>query len=235
MKKKQVAILILLAGMMINTRAQAIEKTFTGWWAMTNWTFEFHKDNLYSFSSSGHAGNIASKGMYKISGDTIITSETSTNGSHRLYLLESDSVIIDLSTYYEYRVANGTFFYNSQKRYDILKKPNMDSMVVVSSTEFDSIVKACIHTLSGDESFYIDKHIQVDMIRCINTIRMSRDESFKTGIYKKFIQLVEKKEYEKTVSFYYNWIPNKGMGFYFHLLQVELDGTPQPFSMFTIQ
>jgi hypothetical protein len=32
----------------------------------------------------------------------------------------------------------------------------------------------------------------------------------------------------------YDWIPNRGMGYYFQRLQIELLGTPHSYSMYTI-
>jgi hypothetical protein len=76
-------------------------------------------------------------------------------------------------------------------------------------------------------------HIKI--IRLINTIHMSQDISLKSGIYAEFIKLIEDKDYEKEISIYYDRIPNRGMGFYFQKLQVELGGTPHVYSMYSIK
>jgi hypothetical protein len=64
---------------------------------------------------------------------------------------------------------------------------------------------------------------------------MSQETSFKSGIYSEFMKLVKEKDYEKDVSIYYDWIPNRGIGFYFQKLQIELGGTPRIFSRYTIK
>jgi len=64
------------------------------------------------------------------------------------------------------------------------------------------------------------------------------DESFKNygnGIYSDFIKLTQDKNYEKEFSTYYDWIANRGVGFYFQKLQVELGGTPHLYIRYTIK
>ena len=217
---------------------QTFDRTYQGWWASTIWTFEFKGDRAYRRISAGHYGNTTVTGTYKVIQDTIqlLTGFKGTHGTvNEKYLIDDDSLIIDLELNYDYKLATGSNFYNSKKRYDILKKPNMDSMVVVTKQQFDTIVTHCISLLTNYRNMQLKDEDHVKIIRLINTISMSQDDSFKTSIYSEFMKLTREKDYEKDVSIYYDWIPNRGMGFYFQKLQIELRGTPQIFSRYTIK
>lgn len=52
--------------------SQAIQASYTGYWAQTIWEFEFFKDSTYKRTSSGHYGNTVVSGNYKISKDTLV-------------------------------------------------------------------------------------------------------------------------------------------------------------------
>ncbi len=218
---------------------QTFDRTYQGWWATTSWTFEFRTDGTYKRISSGHYGNTNVTGKYKINKDTIQLL-TGFAGTHRTvnekYLIDNDSLIIDLELYYDYKLITiGTNFYNSKKRYDILKKPNMDSLIVVNMQQLNAIVEHCISLLKTARNIEIKDTDHIKIIRTINTINMDQDISFKNGIYADFLKLLKDKDYEKEISTYYDWIPNKGMGFYFQKLQVELGGTPHLYSRYTIK
>jgi len=236
---KHIIMLTILTTITTCCLGQSIEKTFSGWWARTSWTFEFNKDNTYTRTSNGHFGNTIYDGKYEMIGDTICLvtgSEQITGIQQSKYLLDKDSFLTDLQLYYDYKiVSNDINFYNSRKRYDILKKPNMDSSIVVTRQQFDTIVQHCTSLLKTRRNFEMEDADHIKIIRLINTINMSQDVSLKSGIYAEFMKLLQDKEYEKEISTYYDWIPNKGMGFYFQKLQVELGGTPHLYSRYTIK
>ncbi|WP_316734869.1 hypothetical protein [Pedobacter aquatilis] len=217
---------------------QSIDKTFSGWWARTSWTFEFNNDNTYKRTSNGHFGNTTYDGEYEMIGDTIclVTGSEQITGIQRSkYLLDKDSLLIDLQLYYDYKIVGKDIdIYNSKKRYDILKKPNMDSLIIVSRRQLDTIVQHCISLLTTSRIIEIKDADHIKIIRLINTINLSQDISFKTGIYADFMKRLKDKDYEKQFSHLYDWTPNRGMGFYFQKLQVELGGTPHLFSTYTI-
>jgi hypothetical protein len=149
---KHIFILTILTTISTCCLGQSIDKTFSGWWARTSWTFEFKNDNTYKRTSSGHFGNTTYDGKYEMTGDTIclVTGSKQISGIERSkYLLDKDSFLIDLQLFYDYKVVGKDIdFYNSKKRYDILKKPNMDSMVVVTKQQFDSTVIDCTSLLT---------------------------------------------------------------------------------------
>lgn len=230
---------ILILTSILKVNGQTFDKTYQGWWATTSWTFDFKSDGTYKRISAGHYGNTTISGAYRVSNDTIqlLTSFEKTHGTvNEKYLIDNDSLIIDLDLYYDYKlVTTGTNFYNSKKRYDILTKPNMDSLIVITRQQFDTLVNKSISLLTNHRIIQIQDADHIMIIRLNNTINMSQDASFKNGIYADFIKLVKDKDYEKEISTYYDWIPNRGMGFYFQKLQVELGGTPHLHSRYTIK
>jgi len=236
---KHIFILTILTTITTCCLGQSIDRTFSGWWARTSWTFEFKNDNTYKRTSNGHFGNTSYDGKYEMTGDTIclLTGSKQITGIERpKYLLDKDSFLIDLQLYYDYKiVGNDINFYNSKKRYDILKKPNMDSSIVITSEQFDTILQHCTYLLMTLKNIEIKDEDHIKIIRIINTINMSPDISLKSGIYTEFMKFVKDKDYEKEISTYYDWIPNRGMGFYFQKLQVELGGTPHLYSRYTIK
>ena len=106
----------------------------------------------------------------------------------------------------------------------------MDSIIFIRKTEFDTCILNAISLLNSKNIMNFSDEQNIQIIRIINTLNMSADSSYNTGIYSEFLELILKKEYEKLVAIYYDWIPNRGMGFYFQKLQVELGGTPHYYS-----
>jgi hypothetical protein len=229
-------LLILTISNIVN--GQTFDKTYSGQWAMTSWTYEFHKDGTYKRTSSGHFGSPVYTGTYSIKSDTIhiITGFENTSGTlNQYYLLDKDSMLIDLDNFYDYSPNQKDWQYISKKRYDILKKPNMDSKNVLTKKQFELKVNESTAILNNKRLAEIADEENIQIIRLINTIRMSQDSLHKTGIYADFIKAVEKTGYEKEIASFYDWIPNRGMGFYFQKLQVELGGTPHLYSRYTIE
>jgi hypothetical protein len=241
---KYFIVTIISLTLTLSSTAQTIEKTFSGWWADTWWTFDFYKDTTYIRVSSGHYGFTEVKGNYKISKDTLqlISGFKNTHGTvNEFYLLDKDSFLIDLTLLYDYRLTNdkNTLTYTSRKRYDVLKKPNQDSIAYISKSDFDSLVLYSIGRLKTKDIWQISDTDHIQIIKIKNTISMSDDNNhnrrFVNGIYTDFESLIKEKNYGNEMSKIYDWIPNRGMGFYFEKLQVELGGTPHFFSRFVVK
>lgn len=112
----------------------AIEKTFSGWWAMTYWTFKFCKNGTYKRVSSGHYGFTEVKGNYEIHSDTIkmLSGFKNTNGTiNEYYLLDKDSFLIDLKLFHDYKLQTDESIlnYTCRVRYDVLSNDNVDSEI----------------------------------------------------------------------------------------------------------
>lgn len=132
---------------------QNFDRIYQGWWATTSWIFEFNSDGTYKRVSAGHYGFTTVTGNYKIYGNTIriLTGFEGTHATvNEKYLIDNDSLIIDTKLLYDYKLGLGeTFIYSNQKRYDILRKPNMDSLIVVTKQQFNSIIESCISLLTA--------------------------------------------------------------------------------------
>lgn len=144
-------------------------------------------------------------------------------------------MLIDLDHFYDYSPNHKDWQYVSKKRYDILKKPNMDSKNGLTKQQFELKVNESTTNLNDKRLSEISNEANSQIIRLINTTRMSQDSLRYAGIYSDFITAVEKTGYEKEIASFYDWIPNRGMGFYFQKLQVELGGTPHLYSIYTIE
>jgi hypothetical protein len=54
--------------------------------------------------------------------------------------------------------------------------------------------------------------------------------------YQKLVRISDEKEYARNIiKIYPNWIPNRGMGYYFPKLKMELYGTPRRYALFNVQ
>lgn len=110
---------------------------------------------------------------------------------------------------------------------------NRDSSIHISLLEFDAKVDSCIIYLTDKRLKDISDEQHIEIMMCLNTIFM-RD--FKSGHYDELRQVSEQKKYTTDiVKVYPKWIPNRGMGFYFPELKMELYGTPMPYSIYDVQ
>jgi hypothetical protein len=218
--------------------AQTIEKTFSGQWASTSWTFEFYRDGSFKRSATGHYETPPFTGTYSMEANCIhiLTGFGNPNGTISLseyYLIHHDSVLIDLSNLYDYALNTIPGQHLSKKRYDILAKENMDSVISITKKDFDSTIVYCFPLLKkAVTAIGIQDHVKI--IRCYNTLTFNHDHNLKDKLYKTFIAMIREEDYVHSMYSMYDWIPNRGMGYYFQRLQIELLGTPHSYSMYTI-
>ncbi|MEZ4804466.1 MAG: hypothetical protein R2852_02985 [Bacteroidia bacterium] len=231
-------VILILFNITSLAKAQTFNKTYEGWWARTKWTFDFNLDGTCHLITWGHYGNTRDTGMYTVNADTLYLTHglDETNQTLDKYLIDHDSFIVDLNLFYDYKLVDTkTSFYNSKKRFDILKKPNMDSVIIVSREQFATLVEECNLLLNTHRIGDLEDEKHIKIIRLYNTLCMSSDTTYENGIYDEFMKQVFDKSYLKELAIYYDWIPNRGMGMYFLKLQVELGGTPHLYSRYTIQ
>ena len=115
-----------------------------------------------------------------------------------------------------------------------ITQDSIKMFITVSQQQFDSLIVSATSVLSNQPFIEIKDSDHVNIIRLINTLNFNMHSSSKKSHYKKFIKLLAEKDYEKQISNHYHWTPNKGMGMYFPKLQVELGGTPNEKSVYTI-
>lgn len=221
----------------LKLKSQTIEKTFSGWWAATCWTFDFHKDGTYKRISSGHYGSTKAVGEYKINNDTIhlLSSFKNTNGTvNEFYLLERDSFLIDLTLLYEYKIIKdrNSISFGSRKRYDILPKPDLNLRFYKSYSELDTLVRKTISQIQTKDLWHLSDSDHLNIIRLYNTVFSSEDKKLTSSLYKDFEDLLNKKNYIEEIRKIYDWTIGIGMGYVISKLQVEIGGSPNWYSIY---
>jgi hypothetical protein len=113
-----------------------------------------------------------------------------------------------------------------------VKQFNRDSSKSISLTEFNKQVNDCIVLLQTKKLKDISDQQHIQIMMCLNTIFIGR---FNGGVYAKLEKIKEKANYEREITkVYKEWIPNRGMGFYFPKLQMELYGTPRMYAVYHV-
>ena len=117
---------------------------------------------------------------------------------------------------------------------------NLDSLKVITKVQFDRLVDTSISLLQTRKLSDIPDSGHINIMMCLNTIFMAYDtiqqKRFRTGRYAKLEQVAELKKYDREIiRVYPEWIPNRGMGFYFPKLRMELYGTPRLYAWFQVE
>jgi hypothetical protein len=107
----------------------------------------------------------------------------------------------------------------------------------ISKHKFDSLVDNSIKLLRTRELTKITDEEHISIMYCLNTIfvRGTKDDSFKAGRYKRLEELAYKDYVNEIIQIYPDWTANRGMGYYFPKLKMELYGTPSSKSVYQIQ
>ena len=118
---------------------------------------------------------------------------------------------------------------------------NPDSSKSISVSSFDSLVSNSIVLLKTKDLSEISDSGHVNIMMCLNTIIFTkRKPSFRNRFtddkYQRLVRLSEEKGYSRNIiKIYPKWIPNRGMGFYFPKLKMEVYGTPRAYAMFDVR
>ena len=121
----------------------------------------------------------------------------------------------------------------SVQNHAVKQELNRDISPTISKKEFDALIDVSISLLKTKTLQAITDEEHIRIMLCLNTIFM-RD--YKNGRYEKLRAIAEKKDYStKIINHYPQWIPNRGMGFYFPKLKMELYGTPSPSAIFDVK
>lgn len=110
---------------------------------------------------------------------------------------------------------------------------NFDSTVTITKVQLDSIIFKSTTLLKTKKLSEISDQDHIDIARLYNTALVSiSSDSFSLT---QFSELLSDKEYMQNITNVYpDWIPSRGMGFYFPKVQIELGGTPHAISYFTV-
>ncbi len=109
-------------------------------------------------------------------------------------------------------------------------KVNLDSSNQISRSDFDQRINRATRLLREKSLHEINDEQHIEIMMCMNTLMMHdlHDER-----YDEFNQaVVDTKYVTDIVKVYPNWVPNRGMGFYFPDLQMELYGTPRLYAYY---
>jgi hypothetical protein len=131
-----------------------------------------------------------------------------------------------------------------------------DSGKTISLTEFNQRVDRAIEVLQTKKIAQIADSDHVNIMMCLNTIFMTRENKrgplitatpdstikmyasiprFKNGRFKHLEDIVEQKKYEENIiKIYPKWTSNRGMGYYFPKLKMELYGSPHWYAWFHV-
>lgn len=125
----------------------------------------------------------------------------------------------------------------SQKNITSTEKSTIEfdrgSSKVISKVDFDTLVEKSIILLETKTLEEITDAQHIDIMMCLNTAGM---QSLKNEKYRKLELVSEQKGYAKNIiKRYPKWIPNRGMGFYFPKLNMEVYGTPRAYAIFEIK
>jgi hypothetical protein len=118
---------------------------------------------------------------------------------------------------------------------------NPDSSKSISASSFDSLVSNSILLLKTKKLSEISDSDQVNIMMCLNTViftisKPSFRNRFTDGKYQSLVRLSEEKDYSRNIiKIYPKWIANRGMGFYFPKLKMEVYGTPRAYAMFNVR
>jgi 5-hydroxyisourate hydrolase-like protein (transthyretin family) len=162
----------------------------------------------------------------------------------------------DKDGHFDYRSVSGGIMhcpdlrlYFSQQQYNTLKitfssysvndtiflerkEFNPDSSPDISQKEFDGLVNSSITLLQTQQLKDISDAEHIRIMMCLNTITMQGLKGYK---YDKLKEVsVQKKYTQNILKIYTHWVPNRGMGFNFYDLKMELYGTPSPYAVYNI-
>ncbi len=109
---------------------------------------------------------------------------------------------------------------------------NRDSSISITKFNFDKLIDSCILLLQTRELKDISDEQHIQIMMCLNTIGM---RSLKGGRFDQLLKVSDDKKYtQDIIKVYKEWSPNRGMGFYFHKLKMELYGTPSPYAVYKV-
>lgn len=120
------------------------------------------------------------------------------------------------------------------------EKLNRDSLKYISLVEFDQLVAQSIHLLETKELKEINDQQHIAIMMCLNTIMMASDSTlrrrFNGGLYLKLELVSDAKKYTRNITqVYTKWTFNRGMGYFFPDLQMELYGTPRLYAWYQVE
>ncbi len=120
-------------------------------------------------------------------------------------------------------------------------KFNPDSSKSISISAFDSLFNNSITLLKTKDLADISDSGHIEIMMCYNTIKFTRikpgfELRFADDKYQELDSLFIEKDYmHNIIKVFPEWMPNRGLGFYFPKLKMEVYGTPRAYAMFRVR
>ena len=111
-------------------------------------------------------------------------------------------------------------------------------MFILTEKQFDSVVTNGLKLLKTKPLSQISDEQHIAIIRASNRIWISQIDTpkYSKGAYAGLKKFLDNPNYSKgMLKAYPEWSPNRGMGMYFHKLNIEYGGTPCFWSMFVVR
>lgn len=117
------------------------------------------------------------------------------------------------------------------------KVPDQKIQETISKEMFLDLVNQSIKLLENKKLDEIKDFEHIQIIMCINTIKILKSKLEKETICEKLLKLEEEKDYGNQLSknIYTDCIPNRGMGFYYTKIKIELNGAPSKFAWYNLE
>ena len=122
-----------------------------------------------------------------------------------------------------------------------VKKTKLDKQKSISIKEFNQLIDSSIVLLKTKDLKEISDSNHIMIMMCLNTIQMSVDTNLNDRfVGERYATLVSWETYNKNymhniTKVYPNWIHNRGMGYYFPKLKMEVYGTPKLYAIFDVK
>ena len=159
MKKRFYTTIALCFCLHTLTFGQFFDRNYAGNWASTSWEFKFTSNGKYTRISQGHFGNTVAKGKYRIIGDTIeLTSgyKKTAGTVNQFYLMEGDSVIIDLYLRYDYRRVKKKRYWYTASRKRKIKYPQTQTDNEEIKSELNKVLNVAFNSSEMRKYYHFD-------------------------------------------------------------------------------
>ena len=160
MTKAKIIFSVLLSFCSSLSFGQGLNRTYHGWWASTHWTFHFKPNGEYKRVSTGHFGNTTVSGTYKLLGDTLQIS-SGHRGTYatvnEYYLMEGDSLIIDLYLRYDYKAVIDKNNYFHKSRIRDVKYPQIDSNDEALKSDLEEVLNIASNSKEMSGYYHFDQ------------------------------------------------------------------------------
>ncbi|MEN2401732.1 hypothetical protein GKZ90_0018230 [Flavobacterium sp. MC2016-06] len=116
------------------------------------------------------------------------------------------------------------------------KSVDRDNHKTISKKEFDRLVDSSIELLKTKKLNLINDSQHIQIMMCLNTIAVSGNK-FLASRCQKLTALEKSTNYGTRLGkeIYKDWVPNRGMGFYFPKIRMELYGTPAIYAWYSVK